>query len=333
MTPDARILHHLRDAPAPVPLSELARESGLNSAELGARLQTLREAGFGIGLVPHLGYRLFSTPDRLIADDLQSLTGGNLGIAREILVFEETGSTNDVATRLARDGAREGVAVFAERQNAGRGRLGRRWESAPHLGLWFSLLLRPRLAMSDWSRLTTWAAVGIARGIEAILPGERAGIKWPNDIVLRERKVVGILIEGSYREEDRFAVVGIGVNVNHAPEDFPPELAARAGSLRGGAAAPPLERPRVAAAILRALDALYPAAQDERFASIVAEAQRRSTLLGRWIEVRTPGGPLHGMAEGLEGDGRLRLRDRDGTLFTLSGGEVTLHPAAINLPD
>ena len=324
MTPDARILRHLRRAPAPVPLSELARECGLDTPELAARLETLREAGFGIEPVPHLGYRLFSTPDRLIADDLRSRVGEGLAIAREILVFEETGSTNDVAARLARGGAREGVAVFAERQSAGRGRLGRRWESAPHLGLWFSLLLRPRLAMSDWSRLTTWAAVGIARGIEAILPGERAGIKWPNDIILRERKAVGILIEGSYGEEDGFAIVGVGMNVNHTPEDFPPELATRAGSLRGDAETP-LERPRVAAALLEALDGLYPAVcDDERFEAIVAEAQHRSTLLGRWIEVQTPGGPLHGVAEGLESDGRLRLRDRHGKLFTLSGGEVTL---------
>ena len=144
-------------------------------------------------------------------------------VGREILVLAETGSTNDVAAQLGRAGAPEGLVVFAERQTAGRGRLGRKWESAAHKGLWFSLLLRPTFALADWARLTTWAAVGIARGLEEALPGFRAAVKWPNDIYLLGKKAVGILCE-SVAGPGGYAVVGIGVNVNHTREDFPQEL-------------------------------------------------------------------------------------------------------------
>ncbi len=332
-TADATILHLLRHTAEPVPVSELAQAAGLSPAVLAARVAELAQAGFGIELVPHLGYRLRETPDRLIADDLAALLGpGPRRIGRGIVVFEETGSTNDVVTRMAREGAGEGLVVFAERQTSGRGRLGRAWASAAHLGLWFSILLRPRFALTQWPRLTTWAAVAIARAIEKALPGVRATIKWPNDIFLQERKVVGILIEGSGAAEERFAVVGIGVNVNHLEGDFPAELAARAGSLRGslgssssGEEPPePLERPVIAALLLQELDRLYPALEDD-FPAILAEAEQRSLLIGKWVRATTPGGVVEGVVEGLESDGRLRLRGKDGQVLVFSGGEeVTL---------
>ena len=153
-------------------------------------------------------------------------------LVREIVVFEETGSTNELVLQRGRQGADAGLIIFAERQNAGRGRFGRRWESAPHRGLWFSLLLRPALPLARWARLTTWAAVAVAAAVERVA-GRRASIKWPNDVFLDGKKVAGILIEsGTDGAGLPFAVVGIGVNVNHEPSDFPPELGDRATSLK-----------------------------------------------------------------------------------------------------
>ncbi|MEI6351949.1 MAG: biotin--[acetyl-CoA-carboxylase] ligase [Verrucomicrobiota bacterium] len=245
-------------------------------------------------------------------------------IAREILVFDEIGSTNDETARLARAGAESGLAVFAERQTAGRGRFARRWESAARKGLWFSLLLRPELPLTDWPRLATWAAVGIARGLEEALPSCCASIKWPNDVYLLGRKASGILIETAVGENS-FAVVGIGVNVNHAREDFPEELADKAISLRGaaGADAPDFDRQLVAAALLRNLDALYPALVGD-FSPVIAEAESRSLLLGQWIEVAGAAEPIQGVVEGLEPDGSLRLRGAEGQVQVVSGGEVTV---------
>ena len=245
-------------------------------------------------------------------------------IGREILVLEETTSTNDVATQLGRAGVGEGSVVFAERQTTGRGRLGRKWESAACKGLWFSLLLRPAFALADWSRLTTWAAVGIAHGLEEALPGCHAAIKWPNDIYLGGKKAVGILSE-CVAGPNGFAVVGIGVNVNHAREDFPEELLTRATSLRemAGPDAAPLDRPAVAAALLRQLDALYPALECD-FASIVSEAQSRSLLMGQRITVHGLQETYEAIAQSLESDGSLRVRCANGETRNVSGGEVSI---------
>jgi len=261
----------------------------------------------------------------LNADAISALLPVARRIGREIVVLPETGSTNDVASQLGRAGAAEGLVIFAERQTAGRGRLGRKWESSAHKGLWFSLLLRPAFALADWSRLTTWAAVGIARGMEEEFPGCRATVKWPNDIYLAGKKVVGILSE-SVAGPGGYAVVGIGVNVNHTREDFPEELRTKATSLRETAGAEPLDRHAVAAALLRQLDALYPALEHD-FASVVAEAQSRSFLVGRRITVHGPQETYEATAEGLEVNGSLRVRCDDGQTRIVSGGEVSVSVA------
>ena len=118
----------------------------MSRAAIWARIEDLRSLGYDIEASPHLGYRLLSAPDVLHADDLLSRLGKTKVIGRDIRVFEETTSTNDVIEKLARDGVKEGVVVFAESQTRGRGRLGRKWMSPAQTGLWFSVLLRPGLA-------------------------------------------------------------------------------------------------------------------------------------------------------------------------------------------
>ena len=325
MSPDSRILCTLRAAATPIPASELAARLELSRKTLAERIAGLNAAGYQIGLQPHLGYRLTGTPDRLIADDIAAMLGEDSPFS--VVVFAETRSTNAVAMRLGRTGAPDRTVVFAERQTRGRGRLGRRWESAPHKGLWFSLLLRPNLPFMDWSRLTTWVAVAIARGFEEVLPGCRAQIKWPNDVYLRGCKAAGILIESSMgsRPSDGFAVVGIGVNVNHEAADFPAELASRAISLRqaAGPNTAPLDRQAVAVTLLRNLDSLYGRVGTD-FQSLVAEATQRGILLGKRVQIEGQGEMFTGIAECLESDGALRVRTDDGHSVTVSGGEVTV---------
>lgn len=318
---DAALLRALRGAAIHTPPSELAAQIGSTRAGVAALVDELREAGFEIDERPGLGYRLVATPDRLLAADLYSRLG-NCALVREIVVFEETDSTNEQATKLGKSGAASGLAIFAEKQNAGRGRFGRRWESASHLGLWFSLLLRPAFPQENWPRLTTWVAVSLAAAIEHAT-GVRAGIKWPNDIFVDGRKIAGILIEAAQdRAQENFAVVGIGVNANHAREDFPEALASIATSLRV-ATGRAIDRPAMAAAIFRELDARY-ADLDRRFDQLVAEATSRSVLLGRWVQVRAADSVIEGVAENLDANGQLLLRMSDGNLATLSAGEVSL---------
>jgi len=168
--------------------------------------------------------------DRLVAAELgAAMRGARIG--NEIVVVEETRSTNDLAWAAAERGAAEGFVVFAERQTAGRGQYGRRWESAPYQGLWLSVLLRPAISLRESPQLTSWLAEAVAATIRE-LTDCAASIKHPNDIFIEGRKVAGVLVEGRTASDGSYlAVAGIGINVNQALADFPAELRGTAGSL------------------------------------------------------------------------------------------------------
>ena len=321
MTLDARLLRELRASAVHLPHGDFADALAVPCGQITEALARLRGAGFDIEEKPGLGCRLLASPDRLIADDLLARIG-DCPLAREILTFEETASTNDIAARLGREGHAGGLLVFAERQTAGRGRFGRRWDSAPHSGLWFSLLLRPAFDMPRWVRLTTWAGVCVAAAIERAT-GLHAQVKWPNDVLIKGKKIAGILTECSGDAEGgMFAVVGIGVNVNH--ETMPAEIADRAASLRQFAGRT-LDRSALAAAIVTELAARLPEV-DTTFDRILAEAARRSSILGKWIRLDAAGLTFDGLAESLDADGNLILRLADGSLRTMAAGEVSSQP-------
>lgn len=190
--------------------------------------------------------------DRLVADELRAALG-ECRMGNQIIVVEETASSNDLAWEAEARGAVEGFVIFAERQTAGRGQYGRRWESAPHRGLWFSVLLRPRITLRDSPQLAALLANAVADAINE-QTGCAALIKSPNDIYLFERKVAGILVEGRTGADGCYvAVAGIGVNVNQNIEDFPEELRATAGSL-AMAIGRKISRAPLAVALLRKLE-------------------------------------------------------------------------------
>ena len=197
--------------------------------------------------------------DRLAADQLKAKAPGAI-IGWEIIVLEQTSSTSDAISRLAStDGLPsipEGLVVFAEHQTHGRGQRGNRWESTAGKGLWFSILLRPEIPLSDSGRLTIWAIEAISDVIRSEL-GLEPAIKLPNDVQLTEHKVAGVLVE--MRAQDKaphLAVVGIGINVNQCRDDFPAELRDYAISL-AMALSRQVDRQNFAVALLRTLDLTY----------------------------------------------------------------------------
>ena len=191
----------------------------------------------------------------LSARRIREATAATL-IGREIIVVDETSSTNDSVLALAASGAQEGVAVFAEAQTAGRGQHGNRWHSAPRQGLWFSVLLHPQITLPDSARMTTWLARSIKRTIESQL-ALPASIKAPNDVYIATRKVAGVLVEMRAATQARhFAIAGIGINVNQGEEDFPEEIRRRAASLAMFVGAK-INREQFAVALLRELDRNY----------------------------------------------------------------------------
>ena len=322
MTADAKILSALRSAgTGGVALATLATRTGENSKTLARRIADLQQLGYEIESTPHLGYRLVGEPDVLNADDLLSRLSSSRIVGRDVQVFQQTSSTNDVAEKLARDGVNEGVVIFAESQTRGRGRLGRKWLSPAGQGLWFSVLLRPQLPPGAVTQLTIAAATAVARAIGS-QTGLTPQIKWPNDILVRGKKAVGILTELSAEvDRVRYVIIGIGVDVN-VPE-FPAELADVATSLSLSAGRR-FARAEIAAAILRELDADYARVVRGEFAALAEEWEQQCITLGRRVEIHIGSRTVSGRAESLDSDGALLLRTDHGHLERIVGGDVLL---------
>jgi BirA family biotin operon repressor/biotin-[acetyl-CoA-carboxylase] ligase len=323
VTVDAEILRALRTAGnEAVSGADLASRLGISRAAIWARIEDLRALGYEIQASPH-GYRLRSAPDVLNGDDLLALLQPGMVIGRDIRVFQETTSTNDVADKLGRDGVKEGAVIFAESQTKGRGRLGRSWLSAQGKGLWFSVLLRPTLSPQAATQLTIASATALARALNQAA-SIRCEIKWPNDILVKERKVCGILTEMSAElDKINYLVLGIGVNINFHPSDFPPELRSIATSLAIETGTR-LKRAEVAAAILRELDRDYSRVCKGQFEQVANEWEEHCTTIGRNVEIALGNRNVQGRAESLDSEGALLVRTQHGHLERIIGGDVTL---------
>ncbi len=323
MTTDAKILSALRANPEGVSGAQLAEQLAISRAAIWARIEELRRVGFAIEAGPHFGYRLVDEPDALLADDLIARLGETQVIGRDIQVFEQTTSTNDVAEKLARDGVKEGAVVFAESQTKGRGRLGRVWMSPARKGLWFSVLLRPDLHPQNTTQLTVISATALRRAFKSIA-GVAAEIKWPNDLLIGGKKTAGILTEMSAEmDRVRHVILGIGVDVNQDAAEFPPELRPIATSLKieSGAA---VSRAVLAVEILRELDADYARIRAGKFSEIADEWEDACVTIGKNVAVHVGERRFRGHAESLDDDGALLVRTEHGHLERVIGGDVML---------
>ena len=261
--------------------------------------------------------------DRICA----GLSGPNLVVGREIQIFAQTDSTNDLARRAGETGAAEGLVFFAEEQRAGRGRRGNSWVSSRGCALLFSVLLRPAAAREKWPRLTLIAVRALLDALESV--GEvTAKWKWPNDVVVGPRKLAGILVEAT----PEFAVLGIGLNVRQREEDFPLDLRGRAVSVET-IAGRPVEREALAAAILTAVDRGYGGDwAGEGFGAVRDFCVARSAFaLGRAVAVATSkeqgGGKkeeadICGRVAGYSKEGFLQIETKAGEIVEVSSGLV-----------
>ncbi len=324
MSLDTQILSALRNAgTGTVSGTELSQQLGVSRAAVWARIESLRSLGYEIQAGPHLGYRLCSSPDLIHAEDLLSRLGPGRLIGRDIRVFQETTSTNDVVEKLARDGVKEGVVVFAEAQTSGRGRMGRKWISPPGKGLWFSVLLRPGMRPQNATQLTVTSAVALRRAIHYVTRLS-PDIKWPNDLLLHSRKVAGVLTE-MHAELDRikYLILGIGVDVNLAASDFPADVRRLATSLKAELGKP-VSRPELAVAVLTEMDAAYARVLAGDFAALAAEWEAHCTTVGAQVRIHAGDREIRGRAESLAEDGALLVRTDHGHLERIVGGDVTL---------
>lgn len=259
-------------------------------------------------------------PDPLAVDGLQRLlTTETLG--RNIHIQAQTTSTNDIAKQLGRDGAPEGAVVLAEQQDRGRGRQGRSFASPAGVGIYMSLLLRPQIELSRMPQLTLLAAVATAEAIAAVssLPVE---LKWPNDVMIQGKKAGGILTESVFQADlSPAAIVGIGINVNTAPEQFPPELRRQVTSL-ALAAGRFVPRQKLIAAILDRFEPLYHAFQLQGLMPILPRWLHYGRIAGKPVRCSTERGIEEGVVLGLDEDGALLIRGRDDSRLRVVSGEV-----------
>ncbi|MCY1077662.1 biotin--[acetyl-CoA-carboxylase] ligase [Archangium lansingense] len=297
----------------------LSAKLGLSRTAVWKHVQSLREKGYRIDAVPARGYRLVDVPDRLSPLELAPLLSTH-HLGQSIHFHESLPSTNEAAFRLAQDGAEHGEVVITEQQTAGRGRRGRTWVSPSGLNLYFSAILRPELPPQRAPELTLVAAVALAEALRET--DADALIKWPNDVQIGGRKVAGILTELSAEPERvHFVVLGIGVNLNAGPEDFPPEVATTATSL-SQALGRRVNRALFTTALWGRLEEWLDLHHEVGFDPVRQRWKELSATLRQEVLVRTDRSELRGVAEDIDVSGALLVRTAGGSLERVLAGDV-----------
>ena len=300
-----------------VPLELLVNETGKSQKEVETEFDTLEDEGYIINHTK-LGYRLIKTPNLLLPYEVKKGLKTKF-MGKDIHYFKEVDSTNDVAKYLAENGAEEGTVVVAEIQNRGKGRRGKTWISPPG-GVWMSIILRPDIPPSRAPQLTLVTGVAVAETLKKELK-LNVGIKWPNDILIGNKKVCGILTEvNASINKVNYVIVGIGIDMNVDVPLFPPDLQKGATSLKNELDTE-INGAILVQKFLLNLEKLYNQFTADKFPDILNEWRSLSKTIGSRVEVRTRGKTVQGYAVGINKDGILILELDDGSLKKMISGE------------
>ena len=300
----------------------LAQKLSISRVAVWKQIQKLKNMGYKIVSDQNVGYCLVSRPDLLLPQEIQNgLSTAYIG--QKIYYFPEIESTNIIAKEKAlhrEEGIEEGVLVITERQSAGKGRLGRKWFS-PTGGIWLSIILYPQLPPSYIPRITLMTAVAAVKAIK-IYTQIKPQIKWPNDILINEKKVCGILTEMSAELDIiNWVVVGIGINANIDHQKFPENIQANAISLKEVLGKEVL-RVKLAQVFLQEFEKYYEILKRREFSSILKEWKLYSHTLGRKITVDIGERIITGEAVDINEEGALILKKEDGELIKIISGTI-----------
>lgn len=265
-----------------------------------------------------MSYQDSLTPEAVVTGLMSRVFG-----RREYFYYREIDSTNNRALELAADGYPEGTVVVAETQTAGRGRRGRTWYSPPRHGLYLSVILRPQLPVREIPRVSLVIGVAVAETLEAAfqLP---ARIKWPNDILINNRKIAGVLSEVVTGSQGIDCIVtGIGLNINNPLQDFPGDLRTAPTSVLAEKETP-VSRVRVLQELLMHLETRYYQLLEGNFNGILDKGKSLSTIIGKEVEYDSQNGPAIGQAVDIDDNGFLLVKDKSGKIHTVTSGEVYL---------
>lgn len=301
---------------------EISNYFNVSRTAIWKQIKTLKEAGYIIDSSPRQGYKLLEKPDIVVPEEIRILLDTKI-FGNKVYVYDSLDSTNDMAKKMASQGAEEGTIITAERQLKGKGRLGRSWVSDPGAGIWFSVVFRPQIKPYHASRLTFVIAVAVCKALRKST-GLPIMIKWPNDLLLEKKKICGILTELSAEiDQINYIVAGIGVNVNQGKEDFPPEIRDTAGSL-AGLSGHTYRRTPILTAILKELEEHYLMFLKGEFPQIVNLWREMSCTLGNEVYVSSKEEQFFGFALDVNEEGHLLVKTKDGKIRQVMAGDVSL---------
>lgn len=318
----SEILRVLKDSSGEfVSGQELSEKLGVSRTSIWKHINQLKEEGYGIESISRKGYKLKSAPDKLNSEEIGPFLSTER-IGRQIIYLESVDSTNEEIKRRAYK-SEEGLLVISEEQIVGKGRLGRSWNSKKGRGIYMSMLLKPDINPQDAPKITQIAAAAVVKGLKEA--GVDAKIKWPNDIILNQKKVAGILTEmtGELMKVE-YITLGIGINVNSEVEDFPEDIAQKASSLKIEEKRH-FERKKIVSGIVNNFEKLYTDFLEKGSISVSVEiCKANSILLGKEIRVISRKGEALRKAVDINEDGELVVEDEAGNRETVFSGEVSV---------
>lgn len=306
----------------PVSGQEIADQFGLSRTAIWKYVKELELDGYEIGTVRKKGYFLITVPDKVNAANIKKhLNTQTYG--QTIHYYETLESTQFIAHDESQNGAQDGTLIISEEQTLGKGRMSRPWNSTFGKGIWMSLIVRPNLAPHQAPQMTLVAAVAVTRAIEEIT-GIHPDIKWPNDILINGKKVTGILTE-LQADPDRVKaiILGIGINVNQSPDDFPVELSTIATSLKI-ALGSEVNRSKLIAKVLEFLEQYTKIYEMHGFAPIKLLWEGYSNTVGKRIRAVMLNEVLDGTAIGISDEGLLKIRLEDGTVRGIYSADIEI---------
>ncbi|MFB3925915.1 MAG: biotin--[acetyl-CoA-carboxylase] ligase [Syntrophales bacterium] len=301
----------------------LSRGMSVTRSAIWKHVRRLRQEGYLIESSPKKGYLLQNIPDLISESEIRDGLNTKILGRKKIVCLREMDSTNARAKALAISGAPEGTVVIAESQTHGKGRKGRSWFSPCGGGVYLSVVLRPRIPPTEAPKITLLAAVAASEAIASLLPLHIA-IKWPNDLVVGGKKIAGILTEISTEMDTiDYMIVGIGINVNIATAQFPPEIRSTAASILSETGKP-YPRVKLIREYLASLERCYGSVGGEGFEPVMNKWRAQSNVIGRRIMIDVLGRKYYGEVEDIDPDGVLILRDGKGELRRFFSGDVTI---------
>lgn len=300
---------------------EMSRRYNISRAAVWKYIKKLKEEGYEIKSVNNKGYCLISEPDRLETAYLDFKKEWKIG--RKYIYLEEVDSTNEYAKKIANNRP-DGTIVLAEDQTKGKGRLGRSWCSGDKEGIWMSFILKPDIMTSDAMLVTQIAAASVVKGLNDALDCN-AKIKWPNDIVLGNKKVCGILTELSGEIESlNYIILGIGINVNQDMETFSDELKKKATSLKHYLGKH-VSRKEILLSVIENLNLHYnDFLKNHSLADTIDICRNYSATLSKEVKIIHNGEERQGKAIDLTDQGGLIIEDQEGKTFEIISGEVSV---------